>query len=382
MASNGSSQRRNSTTKASTERIRYAVVGLGHIAQAAILPAFANARKNSELVALVSGDPVKLEKLGRRYRVKELFTYDQYEDCLLSGLIDAVYIALPNSMHCEFTERAARAGVHVLVEKPMAVTSGECKSMTRAAREAGVKLMVAYRLHYDPANLEAVRLATSGKLGELRYFSSTFSMQVREDNIRLRGEEGAGPLHDIGIYCVNGARMLFQDEPEAVFAEALLGHDARFGEVPEAYSVVMRFPNALVASFTCSYGAADASAYDLVGTKGRLRLDPAYEYAEPLKLETVIGGKRRQREYAKHDQFGPEIVTFSDCILHDLEPEPSALEGLLDVLILEAAIESSRTGRVLNLDLPRHERPPHPSQEIRKPPVRKRSTVRVQSASR
>ena len=382
MKSTRSTQRKLRSSNGSSQRIRYAVVGLGHIAQAAVLPAFAHARQNSELTALISGDTVKLEKLGRRYRVQDLFTYNQYDDCLESGLVDAVYIALPNSMHCEFAVRAARAGVHVLVEKPMAVTSDEGKLMMRAARDAGVKLMVAYRLHFDPANLEAVRLATSRKLGELRYFSSTFSMQVREDNVRLRGEEGAGPLHDIGIYCVNAARTLFRDEPEEVFAEALLGHDSRFGEVPEAYSVILRFPRELVATFTCCFGAADVSAYDLVGTEGHLRLDPAYDYAETLKMTTVINGKTRRREFPKHDQFAPEILTFSNCILNDVEPEPSALEGLLDVWILEAAIESSRTGRALRLDLPRSERAPRPSQKIRKPAVQKPSMVRAQSASR
>lgn len=382
MKSRRSSQRKMPTSNGSSERIRYAVVGLGHIAQAAVLPAFAHARQNSELAALVSSDPVKLEKLGRRYRVKDLFTYNQYEDCLESGLIDAVYIALPNSMHCDFTVRAARAGVHVLVEKPMAVTRSECKLMMQAARDAGVKLMVAYRLHFDPANLEALRLATSGKLGELRYFSSTFSMQVRQDNIRLRGEEGAGPLHDIGIYCVNAARTLFRDEPQEVFAEAILGHDSRFGEVPEAYSVILRFPRELVAAFTCSFGAADASAFDLVGTQGCLRLDPAYEYAQTLKMKAVINGRTRRREFPKHDQFAPEILAFSNCVLNDLEPEPSALEGLLDIWILEAAIESSRTGRALKLDLPRSEHAPHPSQKIRRPAVQKPRMVRAQSASR
>lgn len=103
-------------------KIRYAVVGLGHIAQVAVLPAFAHARSNSELTALVSGDPKKLKNLGRRYRVDRLFSYDEYRDCLRSGSIDAVYIALPNHLHAKYTIAAANAGIHVLCEKPMAVT--------------------------------------------------------------------------------------------------------------------------------------------------------------------------------------------------------------------------------------------------------------------
>src|SRR4051812_34772421 len=143
-------------------QIRYAVVGLGHIAQVAVLPAFANARRNSRLAALVSGDPEKLAALSEKYGVKELCSYQQYDELMRSGKVDAVYLCLPNSLHCEYAVRAARAGVHVLCEKPMAVTEEECERMARAAREGGkdgaVKLMVAYRLHFERANLEAAEI--------------------------------------------------------------------------------------------------------------------------------------------------------------------------------------------------------------------------------
>src|SRR5689334_7091572 len=152
------------------KKIRYAVVGLGHIAQVAVLPAFAHA-ENSELAALVSDDPEKRAKLGRKYKVKA-FSYAEYDDCLRSGRVDAVYIALPNHLHREYSERAARAGVHVLCEKPMAVTARDCEAMIRAARKNRVKLMIAYRLHFERANLEAAKIARSGRLGELRFFSS------------------------------------------------------------------------------------------------------------------------------------------------------------------------------------------------------------------
>jgi hypothetical protein len=114
-------------------QIRYAVVGLGHIAQVAVLPAFGNARRNSKLAALVSGDEFKRKSLSEKYAVEKTYSYEQYEECLKT--VDAVYIALPNHLHCEYTLRAARAGVHVLVEKPMALTEEECEQMIRAARE-------------------------------------------------------------------------------------------------------------------------------------------------------------------------------------------------------------------------------------------------------
>ena len=194
--------------------MRYAVVGLGYIAQVAVLPAFRHAGVNSELAALVSGDPQKLRKLGRKYRVAALYDYERFEECLQSGKIDAVYIALPNHLHRTYAVAAARRGIHVLCEKPMAVTATECEAMIEAARSNGVALMIAYRLHFEKANLEAVSLTRSGKLGDLRIFQSLFTMQVRdEDNIRLKRAAGGGPLYDIGIYCINAARSLFRAEP-------------------------------------------------------------------------------------------------------------------------------------------------------------------------
>ncbi|MGH7233279.1 MAG: Gfo/Idh/MocA family protein, partial [Nitrospiraceae bacterium] len=147
------------------KRVRYAVVGLGHIAQVAVLPAFAHAAKNSQLAALVSGDPAKLTHLSAKYKVKHTYSYREYDRCLKDGQVDAVYIALPNSMHCEYATRAARAGLHVLCEKPMAVTEHECRTMIRAAQRADVKLMIAYRLHLEQANMTTVEIARSGKLG-------------------------------------------------------------------------------------------------------------------------------------------------------------------------------------------------------------------------
>ena len=164
--------------------VRYAVVGLGHIAQVAVLPAFAHAKENSAVTALVSDDAEKRMKVGRKYKVKDYFGYDQYDDALASGLFDAVYIALPNHLHREYAERAARAGIHVLCEKPLAVTEEDCEAMIRTANENGVRLMTAYRLHFDAATLHAVEVARSGELGALRLFSSFFSHVVRPDDVR------------------------------------------------------------------------------------------------------------------------------------------------------------------------------------------------------
>src|SRR5262245_57325114 len=169
----------------SRKRVRYAVVGLGYISQAAMLPAFANAKENSELTALVSDHPGKLKELGDKYNVAHRYSYDQYEECLRSGNVDAVYIGLPNTMHRDYTIQAARAGVHVLCEKPMAMSEHDCEMMIDAANENRVKLMIAYRLHFEEANLKAVEEVRAGRLGDVRLFNSVFTQQVEGGNIRV-----------------------------------------------------------------------------------------------------------------------------------------------------------------------------------------------------
>jgi predicted dehydrogenase len=345
------------TTTAPQGRVRYALAGLGNIAQTAVLPGFLNAKANSELVALVSDDPKKLKTLAKAYNVKDCYSYDQYDACLASRKIDAVYIALPNHMHREFAVRAARAGVHVLCEKPLALDERECLEIMRACENKGVKLMAAYRLHFERANLEAIKIIQSGKLGEPRFFNSIFSQQVKE-GYRTQLKAGGGTLYDIGIYCINAARYLFQADPQTVSAFATKGHDQRFQEVDEMTCALLRFPGKRFATFTCSFGATDTAAYEVVGTKGTLRLKQAYEFSEPMRMEITIGDKVTHRSFGKRDQFGPELIYFSDCILKDREPEPGGAEGLIDVHIIRSLYESARSGRAVAVKrFPQHRRP-------------------------
>jgi predicted dehydrogenase len=355
---------------------------MGHIAQAAVLPAFGHARRNSVLSALVSGSPKKLRILGKRYGVSRLCGYDQADELFASGEVDAVYIALPNDQHKEWTVRAARAGLHVLCEKPMAVTARDCEQMIRATDAAGVKLMVAYRLHFEPTNLRAAELARTGKLGSLRYFSSDFSMQVRPGNVRLKRAKGGGPLYDIGVYCINAARYTLSEEPVQVWASATKSRDPRFREVDETVTAVMRFKDERIASFTCSFGAADRSTFTVVGTRGRVTLDPAYEYAQGLSSKLVVGEREQSKQTGKLDQFAAELLYFSDCILRDREPEPSGAEGLADVRIVEAMQKSISSGRWVSVSIPEPKHRPTLKQAAARPPVpREPPLVDVESSS-
>jgi predicted dehydrogenase len=370
--------RRTNGRKSSGRKIGYAVVGLGHIAQTAVLPAFAHAR-NSRLVALLSDDEEKREKLSRKYRC-DACSYDEYEECLARDEVDAVYIALPNTMHADYTARAAAAGVHVLCEKPMATNEADCRRMITACDDASVHLMIAYRLHFEPANLEAIRVVKSGKLGDPRFFSSDFSYQVKAENIRTQAELGGGPIWDIGVYCINAARYLFRAEPTEVSAFATRDSDRRFDPgVPAGMCCLLRFGDDQLATFNVSFQAAATATYRIVGTKGDLCLDDAYEYQAEREMIVTVDDKSRTRTFPEVDQFAPELVYFSDCILRDVEPEPSGEEGLADVRVIEALLRSADDGRSVRLPPFKRRVRPEPRMKMRRPPVREPEPVHADS---
>jgi glucose-fructose oxidoreductase len=353
---------------------------MGHIAQVAVLPAFAHARRNSRLTALISDDPSKLKALSRRYRVDLTCSYDEYERCLEQ--VDAVYIALPNSLHAEYTIRAARAGVNVLCEKPMAATVEECERMIEACREHGVKLMIAYRLHFEEINLKVIDLVRRGRIGDAKFFNSSFAMRVRQGDIRTKRDMGGGTLYDIGVYCINAARYLFRAEPKEVMAVSVNSGVAALQEIDESTGALLRFDGERVAAFVTSFNAADVGSYRIVGTKGDIRVDPAFEYAEGLKYELTVGGKTTRKQIGKRDQFAPQLLYFSDCILKDREPEPSGEEGLQDVRIVRALYESAETGKAVALSPLQKTKRPTGRQRIVRPGIEKPELIKVQSASK
>jgi predicted dehydrogenase len=359
--------------------VRYGVVGLGHIAQVAILPAFRHARRNARLVALVSDDARKRKAVAKKYGVTQTFSYDDYEACLEQ--VDAVYIALPNSLHAEYTIRAAKAGVHVLCEKPMAVTAAECEAMIDACEAHGVRLMIAYRLHFEEINLKAIELVRSGRIGEPKFFNSSFAMRVRPGDVRTRKAMGGGTLYDIGVYCINAARYLFRAEPKEVMAISVNSGDSTFKEIDESTGALLRFDGERVAAFVTSFNASDVASYRIVGTKGQLHVDPAYEYAEGLAYELTVDGKTTRKRIGQRDQFAPELLYFADCILEHRDPEPSGAEGLQDVRIVQALYESAETGKAVEVPPYEPSKRPGGKQRIVRPPVKEPRLVGVDSPS-
>jgi predicted dehydrogenase len=269
----------------------------------------------------------------------------------------------------------------VLCEKPMAVTVEECRQMIAATRKAHVKLMIAYRLHFEALSLAAIDIARRGALGDLKFFNSSFSMKIRRGDIRTKRAYGGGTLYDIGVYCINAARNLFRAEPTEVSAISINSGVATLAEIDETTAATLRFGDDRIATFITSFNASDVAAYRIVGTKGDLHADPAYEYAEGLEFTLTVDGKSTRKKMGKRDQFAPELLYFSDCILKDRAPEPSGEEGLQDVRIVQGLQESSRAGKTVKLRLFKKEQRPTGRQRITRPGIRKPSLIKVHSAS-
>lgn len=328
------------------DKVRYAVVGAGWISQEAFLPAIPQAG-NSVVTAIVSGSSDAAARLAAFHGVEHVFTYDQYDDMLASGLVDAVYIALPNSLHADYAIRAAKAGKHCLVEKPLALTEEECAAMIAAADESGAYLMTAYRLHSEPGTLDVIERIRSGEIGDPRIFTAAFSFITRPGNHRLKAAHWSGPLQDVGVYCLNAVRHVFGGEPVDVSAMASHGNDnPLFEEVPESVAVTLRFPEGRLAQFIVSFGASDNDYYMVAGTKGSLMLDPGFRFETATALKKRHGLDIERHDYPRTDQFAGMAAYFSDCILNGTPPRVTPSEGLADVAIMRAierAIESGKT---------------------------------------
>jgi predicted dehydrogenase len=323
------------------QKVRYAIVGLGDIAQEDMMPGFEHTG-NSEITALVTSDATKARDLGDRYNVSATFTYEEFEQVLTSDTFDAIYLATPNWRHAEFIVPALKAGIHVLTEKPLEVSTDQCEAVLTAERASTAKLMVAYRLHFEPATLDTIAKIRSGILGDVHLFNSSFSQIVDLTNHRAHSGELAGPVLDMGPYPVNAARYIFSDEPIEVASAIGTKHpESGFDQTfADTVAVTLRFSNERLAQFSMSYFGNPVSSLIAIGTKGSIQLDPAYTFGKSLEQITVIGEKRSSQSFKNTDHFGGELKYFSNCILKNVEPEPNGEEGYADVRVLQGILEA------------------------------------------
>jgi predicted dehydrogenase len=316
--------------------IGYCIVGLGRISMQHFMPAVKMSKK-CRVTALVSGHRQKAERMAAEYGVPSasIYSYENYDEIVKNPNIDAVYIALPNSMHAEYTIRAAKAGKHVLCEKPMATGVDDARSMIQACERAGKKLMIAYRCQYEPVHLRAVELIRQGKLGSIQSIESAFGFSIAPNEWRLdKKMSGGGPMVDVGIYCLNASRYLTGEEPIQIKAiSSVVDHDGRFAQVEETLSWTMKFPNGALASCATTYGSAMRGYFRVRGSRGTITVDPAFNY-DKLHLSAEFEGGETQ-EFAPDEpdpfEFLREADHMADCILQNKEPKTPGQEGLRDM---------------------------------------------------
>jgi glucose-fructose oxidoreductase len=337
------------------KKLGWCIVGLGNLSINQILPAFARCEK-SRPTAFVSGSAGNLDKankLAPRYGVdpKNIYDYKNFDKLKDNPDIDIVYIVLPNSMHAEYTIRALQAGKHVLCEKPMANTPKECEQMIAAARQAKRKLMIGYRLRYEPYTQALIKAARDKELiGPLKVVLADAGFNIGDPNQwRLkRAMAGGGSLMDIGIYALQAARYISGEEPVEVNAmEFTTPNDPRFTEVEETIAFQLRFPSGVLANCTSSYGAG-LNRFRAVGPRGWVELEPALSYAG-LRMRVGRGGSVEERAHPVLDHFAAEMEHMSECVMNNTEPLTPGEEGLRDLKIMMAIYEAARSGKTVKL---------------------------------
>jgi len=328
-------------------------VGLGDISQRALMPSIHHSG-NSKICAIVTGDPQKAEEIAKKYSLskEDIFSYEDYSKLLGSRKIDAVYLATPNWRHEEFAVPALKAGIHVLLEKPMEISTAKCQAILDAQKDSNAKLMIAYRLHFEPATIAAIDEVRNGSLGQVHMFNSIFVLSFDPDDHRAQNGWKGGPLFDMGTYPLNAIRNLFEAEPIEVSAVGLHHPESGFPEdLDDTVAVTLVFPENRIAQFIVSYYGNSMDEYTIAGTKGSIHLSPAYMYETSLQFSPIkIGEKEKSQSFKNTDQFGGEVKYFSECILKGKDPEPDGFEGLADVRVLEAALRSLQSKQPMKLE--------------------------------
>jgi predicted dehydrogenase len=320
-----------------------ALVGIGKLTQGQLLPALKKT-SHCRLAALVSGHPEKARKVAAEHGLpeKNIYTYETFDRLADNPEVDIVYIVLPNAMHAEYTIRAARAGKHVYCEKPMAISPRECEEMIAACKKAKRQLGIAYRLHFEPHNLEVARIARERELGAVKVIDVAGCTMVG-DPAQWRLDKklsGGGSLVDIGIYALQAARYISGEEPTAVSARQTVTDRAKFKGIDETLLFSLSFPSGIVANGISSY-AVFLNRFVVAAEGGRFGVDPALNYHG-------IRGFRSDNKplaFPEIDQFATEMDDFAACVRAGKPTRVPGEEGLRDVRLIEALYQAAETGR-------------------------------------
>jgi predicted dehydrogenase len=334
------------------KKLGFALVGLGSLSEHQIAPALFEKTKLCKLTGLVSGHPDKAKEWARKYGVpeKNIYNYQNFDQIKNNPDIDVVYVVLPNSMHAEFTIRAAKAMKHVLCEKPMAVSVKECDDMIAACKAAGRKLAIAYRLHFEPNNLELARMAREKTLGSVKIIEAAAGFRIGDPKQwRLdKALAGGGSLMDIGIYALQAARYISGEEPVAVSAQISITDPVKFKSgVDESVLFTLKFPSGILANCASSY-ATGLGRFRANAERGWFEVAPALNYVG-IKGRSNEQGVTKEFDFPAIDHFAAEMDDFSDCILNDKQTRIPGEEGRRDQRIMAKIYEAAASGKTLKL---------------------------------
>jgi predicted dehydrogenase len=307
--------------------------------------------KRARITGLVSGTPAKIERWRQQYNIpaNSCYDYSHFDRIKDNPEIDAVYIITPNAQHKEQAIRVAKAGKHVIVEKPMAVNAAEAKEMVDACREAGVKLLVGYRMHFEPKTLEIIRLRKEGAFGKVLFFQGLSGFRIgNPSQWRMnKALSGGGAMMDIGIYSVNGARYMIGEEPIWVTAQETKTDPVKFTEgIDETIQFQFGFPSGAVASCLSTYAMNNLDRFFLDGEKGFAELQPATGYG-PIQGRTHKG--ELTQPHVTHQTL--QMDEMAAILLDGKKPEVpvDGEEGWKDMKLVDAIYEAVRTGRKVQL---------------------------------
>ena len=324
------------------KKLGIALVGLGYYAKNLLAPALLET-DDCYLAGIVTGTPSKIPEWKEKYNIPDanVYSYDTFDKIKDNPAIDIVYVVLPNSMHKEYTIRAAQAGKHVICEKPMALNAAECRDMLAACKKASVKLAIGYRLHSEPHTQEIQRLAREKDFGEVKLVEAADGFRIGDPTQwRLKKAlAGGGAMYDVGVYCINGARYATGMEPIAVTAQEYKTDPVKFKEVDETITWQMEFPNGAVATCTTTYAASTERLY-VAYEKGWAELRPAFGYG-PIKGKTSKG--EMPLPHTNHQAL--QMDDFSRCVKENKESKVNGEEGLKDLLVVDAIYKAIASGK-------------------------------------
>jgi predicted dehydrogenase len=329
--------------------LRVAIMGLGgygtRVAEAM------RSCKKAKLVGVISGTPSKIQNWQSKYDIpaKNCYNYEDFDKIRDNPDIDAVYVITPNALHHNQVIRVAKAGKHVICEKPMAVNAGEAQEMVDACKNAKVKLLVGYRMHFEPKTVEVIRMRKSGEFGKILFFQGLSGFTIGDPKQwRLnKSLSGGGAMMDIGIYSVNGARYMVGEDPIWVTAQEVKNDPVKFKEgVDETISFQMGFPGGAAASCLSTYSMNNLDRFFLNGTNGFAEMQPSTGYG-PIEGRTHKGPLTQP--HVTHQTL--QMDEMQGIIFENKIPivPVDGEEGLKDMKIIDAIFEAVKSGKRVNI---------------------------------